>query len=139
MAYDTYGFNEEVILFIHSLKRTSLALEEVYFFYSFIRRLEKDPNLEINKLSEMGFSRKKNYLKLLQILPKRLFNKNIAEKYKILNSVPSLYEISNYYSQKYIQEFLKTEDFNKFCETVTNLNLSMYVKKSLMYKPPIYY
>lgn len=139
-TYALYQFNEEVVIMLHHIKFEDYKNErhDLIHIRRFIVSLENNILFKINKLDDLGFVWKKNYCKLLNSFPDESFSESVKIKRKILNSAPSLYEISNFYSQKCIQKMYRIDTYEQFCKVTKKLPLPNDIKRSICFRPPVY-
>ncbi|KAF2901571.1 hypothetical protein ILUMI_04617 [Ignelater luminosus] len=139
-TYSLYQFNDEVVILLHHIKFEVYKDQhhDLNHIRRFILNLENNSLLKINKLKNLALVWKKSYCKLLNSMPGEAFNKNIRMKRKILNSAPSLYELSNFYSQKHIQKMYKIDTYNQFYIVTKKLYLPNDIKRSICFRPPLY-
>ncbi|KAF2896947.1 hypothetical protein ILUMI_09227 [Ignelater luminosus] len=135
-AYAYFGFNEEVFLLLKYLDSDSF-----HSIFKFITLLESDSKLSVDNLANLNLIVRLNYRKLIYSIPQLMFHGNeiIGEKKKLLNAVPSLFELSRFSFQKSLVKSYNIKDLKGFSKVVENLPLPQVLKIDICQEPPINY
>lgn len=136
-AYTYFGFDEEVVILVQHLRAEILNTD--FYVHKFVRRLESDEKLVTINLGKLNLIARLTYRKLLNILPEEVLDayNTLRKKKKVLNEVPTLFELCRYASQKYVLQFYNIHDSSQFHKAVENLCLPNVLKSRLCQDPPL--
>lgn len=137
-AYNCFQFNEEVVVLLQHLNPEGLRTD--YYARILVASLEKEEKLSLDNLGKLNLVTRLSYRKLINMLPDEVLDayKTLRQKKKVLNEVPSLFEISRHASQKCVQSYYNIDDPYQFHTTVEKLYLPNVIKLSLCQEPPLY-
>lgn len=137
-AYSYFKFNEELLILLHYFKPEELKPESHSQLRKFIVVLGNDPKLSVSNLVNMNLISKLSYRKLINILPERVFadHEIIKGQKKVLNEVPTLFDLSKHVFQKSVQKFYDVQDRRQFVKVIGNLYLPPVIKRSICHDPP---
>ncbi|KAF2886800.1 hypothetical protein ILUMI_19373, partial [Ignelater luminosus] len=124
-AYSNFGFNEEVVMLLQYIKPEKLKSHTQFRMINFLVTLGKDEKLSVNNLADMNLSSKLSYRKLLNAVPAEIVDEyeTIKLQKKVLNEVPTLFQLANHASQKCVQSFFGVNTNSQFEKVVQNLPL----------------